>query len=139
MGSISDYIDCPQCGKEAHHEMYYKTGEEHILCLNCGYSRKFEITNWEEREDPDLADRGIDWQPKYEMTELKGYGAYRIRGIDSMGYEVGGFDGPGGAEEFIELVNNRVDEIAHAEYTEYRGGEWYTTVLVMGDREREEE
>lgn len=36
MGSISDFIKCPQCGGVVHNEYYYKTGEETEFCFRCG-------------------------------------------------------------------------------------------------------
>ena len=37
MGSVIDYIECPNCKAEAYSDFYYKTGEEYINCNNCGY------------------------------------------------------------------------------------------------------
>ena len=37
MGSVLDYIECPNCGQEAFSDFYYKTGEEYVNCGNCGY------------------------------------------------------------------------------------------------------
>ena len=37
MGSVIDYIECPNCKQEAYSDFYYKTGEEYINCQNCGY------------------------------------------------------------------------------------------------------
>jgi len=37
MGSIIEYIECPNCEHEAFSDFYYKTGEEYVNCNNCGY------------------------------------------------------------------------------------------------------
>lgn len=37
MGSVVDYIDCPNCTKECFSDFYYKTGEQYIICDECGY------------------------------------------------------------------------------------------------------
>ena len=37
MGSVIDYIECPNCKQEAFSDFYYKTGEDYINCSNCGY------------------------------------------------------------------------------------------------------
>ena len=37
MGSVIDYIECPNCKQEAFSDFYYKTGEDYINCGNCGY------------------------------------------------------------------------------------------------------
>jgi uncharacterized Zn finger protein len=36
MGSVLDYIECPNCKLEAMDDFYYKTGEEYVNCGNCG-------------------------------------------------------------------------------------------------------
>ena len=37
MGSVIDYIECPNCKQEAFSDFYYKTGEDYINCGSCGY------------------------------------------------------------------------------------------------------
>ncbi len=135
MGSISDYIECPKCGNEAHQEFQYKTGEEHILCLHCGYSRKFYISNWDTKES-----EGDEWTPKYELEELVGHGAYRIRAKGFNAYEVGSFGAPEEIESYKQMVETRKEEIAHAEYTTVgEDGTSYVTILIQGDIESFEE
>ena len=53
MGSISDTIQCPQCNNEASIELYYKTGEEIIVCDKSGYMRKILIKNYEDKDTVD--------------------------------------------------------------------------------------
>lgn len=140
MGSISDYIECPKCGNEAHQEFQYKTGEEHILCLHCGYSRRFYITNWDDKEDPQMIDEGVEWTPKYQLEEFGGHGAYRIRAKGYNAYEVGSFGASEEIEGYKTMIEARKDEIAHAEYTTVdENGTAYTTVLIQGDIESFEE
>ena len=45
MGSVLDFIECPNCKHEASDDFYYKTGEEYIFCQNCGYHRSATIIN----------------------------------------------------------------------------------------------
>ena len=45
MGSVIDYIECPNCSYEAYNDYYYKTGEEYTMCNNCGYSYSAQIIN----------------------------------------------------------------------------------------------
>ena len=45
MGSVIDYIDCPNCGNEAFSDFYYKTGEEYVNCNSCGYHYSATIIN----------------------------------------------------------------------------------------------
>ena len=73
MGSIIDYIACPNCKTEAYSDFYYKTGEEYINCNNCGYHRSAIIVN---RDKPLNKLTENDWSIK----ELKNpYGSYRYR------------------------------------------------------------
>lgn len=137
MGSVSDYIECPKCGNpEAHQEFYYKTGEESIMCLDCGYSRRFHITNWEEKEK---AEKPEDWIPQFALEEGGGHGSYRLRAKGYNAYEVGSFTGPEAIDEYKQMVETRKDEIAHAQYTIVEDGTPYTTILIMGDIESFEE
>lgn len=44
MGSTIDNTTCPKCKyKEATRELYYKTGEEIIFCMRCGYNSEYNI------------------------------------------------------------------------------------------------
>lgn len=118
MGSVIDYIDCPDCGSECHNEFFYKTGEEDIFCTKCGYSRSFYITNWGEKETSGDA----EWTPDYKLEEEHGCGAYRIRQKGAIAYECGAFVGPESVEEFLRLIEEKKDELVHAEYTLFQDG-----------------
>jgi len=86
MGSVIDYIDCPNCGQEAYDDFYYKTGEEYVNCSHCGYHHSSTIIN---RDKPlnELTDD--DWK----VVEIKNpYCAYRIKHYDSVGYECGSIE-----------------------------------------------
>jgi DNA-directed RNA polymerase subunit RPC12/RpoP len=97
MGSVIDYIECPNCGQEAYDDFYYKTGEEYINCQNCGYHRSATIINRNKALN-ELTDE--DW----EIHELKNpYGAYQIRCYDSIGYECGSLESE---EDFVTLLAN---------------------------------
>jgi len=41
MGSVIDYIECPNCHHEAYNDYYYKSGEEFTICYNCGYYHSY--------------------------------------------------------------------------------------------------
>lgn len=105
MGSVIDYIDCPNCGHEAYDDFYYKTGEEYINCQNCGYHRSATIVN---REKPlnELTDE--DW----EINELKDpYGAYKIKMVGDIGTSCGSVE----SEEAFEAIKKAVMEIKDVE------------------------
>jgi hypothetical protein len=106
MGSVIDYIDCPNCGHEAYDDFYYKTGEEYINCNNCGYYRSATIIN-REKNLSELTDE--DWK----ITELKNpYGAYRLKHIGDIGTECGSVE----TEEAFEAVKKAVAEMKDVEY-----------------------
>tara|TARA_R110000868_G_C10799565_1_gene756959 strand:+ start:83 stop:481 length:399 start_codon:yes stop_codon:yes gene_type:complete len=73
MGSVLDFIDCPNCGKEAMSDYYYKTGEEYTNCNNCGYHYSATIKN-RDKKMSELTEQ--DW----EVKEVKQpYGAFRYQ------------------------------------------------------------
>jgi len=116
MGSVIDYIDCPNCGHEAYDDFYYKTGEEYINCQNCGYHRSATIINRDKALD-ELKDE--DW----EITELKNpYGAYRIKRVDDIGTMCGSVE----TEEAFESVKKAVGEMENVEY-------FYLSRLINGE------
>jgi len=42
MGSVTEIIKCPRCKiKNCLHDLYYKTGESIVQCLECGYHYEF--------------------------------------------------------------------------------------------------
>jgi hypothetical protein len=129
MDSVVDYIDCPRCDSEAHNEFFYKTGEEHITCIYCGYSRKFYIVNWEDRGK----ESEFEWVPEFKLEEVQGCGAYRIRYKSTLAYECSAFASPEARKEFCRLVRERGDELAHAEYHVFEGGVLTKTILIQED------
>jgi hypothetical protein len=114
MGGFIDYIDCPKCGNEAHDELNTNTGEEFINCTHCGYHRSFSITNYDEREN---STSEFEWIPKFELREYTPYGIYKVRAKGSIAYEFGAFANIDGSAAFVDQVNERLDELEHAEYS----------------------
>lgn len=131
MGSVKDYIECPKCGGKAYDEFYYNSGEGFIVCPDCGYNRKFFITNWEDKEK-----EGEEWIPKFELEEFGGIGAYRLRQKGAVGHELGSFTDVQGVAEFMKLVEDNKEKIEHAEYSQIVEGKVVTTVLIHGDVEK---
>ena len=83
MGSVLDYIECPNCKSEASSDYYYKTGEEYINCGKCGYHRSVTIIN-RDKKLSELTDD--DW----EIYEVKNpYGAYRLKVYNDIGTQCG--------------------------------------------------
>lgn len=106
MGSIIDYIECPNCGQEAYDDFYYKTGEEYINCNNCGYHRSATIINRDKALN-ELTNE--DW----EIHELKNpYGAYRYKTVGDIGTMCGSVE----SKEAFEAVKKAVAEMENIEY-----------------------
>ena len=93
MGSVIDYIECPNCEQEAFSDFYYKTGEEYVNCSNCGYHYSATIKN-RDKKLTELTDE--DW----EIVELKNpFGSYRVKFYNTPGYA-------GGSLESEEQLND---------------------------------
>lgn len=106
MGSVLDYIDCPNCGHEAYDDFYYKTGEEYVNCSNCGYHKSTTIINRDKHLN-ELTDE--DW----EITELKNpYGAYRLKMISEVATTCGSVE----TEEAFEDIKKAVAQMDNVEY-----------------------
>jgi Zn ribbon nucleic-acid-binding protein len=100
MGSVLDTIECPNCGNEATSDYYYKTEEEIILCLYCGYYKSVTIKDANKRLEEVEED---DWQ----VVEVKKpYGAYRIKYKDYAIEECGTLI----AFEDFKILKDKVDE-----------------------------
>ena len=97
MGSVLDYIECPNCKHEASDDFYYKTGEEYINCNNCGYHRSATIINRDKNLN-ELTDS--DWN----IEELKNpFGAYRLKVYHSVSTQCGSLENE---EQYNELKKN---------------------------------
>ena len=106
MGSVIDYIECPNCKQEAYNDFYYKTGEEYVNCQNCGYH--YSATYKRDDEGEFVTKDGTeDYSFEnliMETKELKNpYGAYRIKYYDSVAYHCGSLESE---EDFVKLLVN---------------------------------
>jgi len=116
MGSVIDYIECPNCKTEATSDFYYKTGEEYINCGNCGYHYSAIIKNRDKKLN-ELTDD--DW----EIKELKHpYAAYRIKLYESFATECGSLESE---EQFNELKHevNKLDTVEYCSVSRFVNGE----------------
>lgn len=106
MGSVIDYIACPNCKTEAYADYYYRTGEEYITCNNCGYFRSVTIIN---REKPLDQLQESDW----EILEIKNpYGAYRIKYHDSPAFQCGTLK----SEQDLKELKEELEKLDNIEY-----------------------
>lgn len=134
MGVVTDHIDCPDCGSEAQNDFHYNSGEEFIMCNQCGYTRKFYIKNLEDQHKQGE----FEWVPDYDLEEIRGCGTYMIRQKNSLAYEWGAFTTPEAEAEIVSLIQGRKEELAHAEYTTFVDGVLTKTILIQ-EEERPED
>jgi len=100
MGSVINYIECPNCKHEASDDFYYKTGEEYINCNNCGYHKSVTIIN----RDKKLCDlKEEDWK----IEELPNpYGAYRLKVYHSIATQCGSLETESEYAELLQHLSN---------------------------------
>ena len=123
MGSVLDYIECPNCKSEAMSDYYYKTGEEYTNCGNCGYHRSAVIRNREKRLDL-LTDK--DWK----ITELKKpHGAYRLKTYNSIATQCGSLPNKKAYDQLKENIKDDV-EIEFCAVSRYIRGKHVTEMIV---------
>jgi len=123
MGSVIDYILCPNCGTEAFSDFYYKTGEEYINCTNCGYHKSITIIDRDKNLD-ELVDS--DWK----VNELENpYGAYRLKYYDSVSTQCGALESE---NEFNELKQHveKLDGIEYFSISRLVDGEIVVTQII---------
>jgi Zn ribbon nucleic-acid-binding protein len=103
MGSVLNYIECPNCKHEASDDFYYKTGEEYINCNNCGYHYSAIIIN-RDKKLSELTES--DWK----IEELKNpYGAYRLKVYHSIATQCGSFATKYEYDYFISEISKDVE------------------------------
>ena len=123
MGSVLDFIECPNCKHEASDDFYYKTGEEYVNCGNCGYHRSATIVN-RDKKLSELTEE--DWK----VEELKNpYGAYRLKVYHSVATQCGSLENE---EQFNELKKTIEDdmEVEFCSVSKFINGEIVTEMIV---------
>lgn len=109
MGSIIEYIDCPNCKLEAHVDFNYKTGEEIILCSNCGYYYAATITNNEKSLDELTKE---DW---YIREVKQPYGVYKYKMAGNVFVEMGTLNDEEDANKYrVEMKLEYKDQVEWA-------------------------
>lgn len=123
MGSVIDYIECPNCKHEAMDDFYYKTGEEYINCGNCGYHYSATIINRDKKLSELTKD---DWK----ITEIKNpYSAFRIKYYGSIGYQCGSILNEEDYNELNESVIKN-DNVELFSISKLINGEIITEVII---------
>lgn len=133
MGSVIEYIDCPNCGSpDCFDDFYYKTGEEYINCNRCGYHRSATIIN---RDKPLNELDKTDW----EIIESKNpYAAFRYKVNEAIAYHCGTLETEEDGEQFIATMESD-PTIQYAAYSRFVDGEIKETILIDNLKEKENE
>lgn len=107
MGSVIDYIECPNCGQpNCTSDFYYKSGEEYVQCTDCGYYKSIEIKIGSRKKNfSDLTEE--DW----EIDEISNpYGAFRAKLKKSIVYTCGSISSKEHFDHIISNLNEEIDE-----------------------------
>ena len=70
MGSVIDFTECPHCKQEAHIDYYYKTREEYLVCMHCGYYKSYTIKNRDKKLTEFTLNRLKHWYGKDILNSL---------------------------------------------------------------------
>ena len=132
MGSVIEFIDCPNCKQEAFSDFYYKTGEEYINCNSCGYH--YSQTFKRDENGKFITEDGTDNYNfdnlKYEVSELKNpFGSYRLKVYQSPATQCGAFEKVDQYEEFKKNIENDV-EIEFCSVSRFVDGEIKVEILI---------
>ena len=133
MGSVIEYIDCPNCGSpDCFDDFYYKTGEEYIFCNKCGYHRSSHIISREKSLDQ-LTEN--DWEYNESTSP---YGAYRYSLIGNIGSTCGTLETESDADEFrIEMERNENGAIEYASISRFIDNQIVETILINNTNENQ--
>ena len=133
MGSVIDYIECPNCKQEAFSDFYYKTGEEYVRCGSCGYFYEHKIkTNDENGEfiTKDGTDNynfdNLIWETE-ECTNP--FGAYKIVDYNMVGYGCGTLFSEEEYNNFKQEIKER-DKVQFCSISRFTNGEIVEEIIV---------
>lgn len=96
MGSVLNYIECPNCKSEnCFDDYYYNSGEYYISCFDCGYTSQGFYKRDENGEyiKKDVTKEATFDNHIWEEVEIKNpFGAYKLQSKDSTGYICGSLE-----------------------------------------------
>jgi len=125
MGSVIDYIECPNCkSPDCYDDFYYKTGEEYVHCSDCGYTKSVTIKN----RDKKLAElTEEDW----ELNEVQNpWGCYRIKEIGNVGFTCGTLLTEKEYDEIFDKVQEHLDSVDEFSLSRFTDGKIVKTMVV---------
>lgn len=123
MGSVTSYVDCPNCSNEMYEDFYYKTGELYNFCNHCGYQQNHFIKNRDKRLD-ELKEE--DWDHR-EITNP--FGAYSVKHKEAIATSMGTLMDQDQLESLKDEVLEN-PEIEYALISQFIDGQIKETYLV---------
>ena len=127
MGSVIDFTECPHCKQEAHIDYYYKTGEEYLVCMHCGYYKSYTIKNRDKKLD-ELTEE--DWDVK-EIANP--FGSYRIKPKDGIAVQCGCLEDEESYKELQQAIEENRSEIEYCSISRFIDGEIKVEHLIESD------
>ena len=124
MGSIIDYIECPNCGEEAFMELYYKTGEEYTFCPKCGYTKEISLKNRDKALDELTAE---DWEVKENKNPV---GVYHAKEYGRMSTTCGSFNNELDMERMKNDVRENSEGVESFIITRYIDGKHISETII---------
>jgi len=137
MGSVIDYIECPNCKQEAYNDYYYKTGEEITQCTSCGFIHSM----FYKRDDEGKLVKKND-KLGYEFENLimeehiieNPYGSYRVNFVNVPSRQVGTFESEEQANQFVkDLEEDKEHTVESVELSRFINGKIITKELWKRD------
>ena len=116
MGSVIDYIECPNCKSEMTCEFYYKTCEEYKSCTECGYFYSAKIKNRNKNLN-ELEEE--DWR----FRECKNpFGSYFMKYKQNSGRYYGVLENKEDFEELDREIKQGIPDLEHVVLSRYKDG-----------------
>lgn len=123
MGSVIEHIECPNCKLEASLDFYYKTGEEFVVCTNCGYHKSTYIDRSDDYEDVS--------EPKWVTEELKNpYGLYRLKYKSDAFTKLGSLENEQHWTDFVSEVMTDTQDIEYFTLNRLVDNKIETTTII---------
>jgi Zn ribbon nucleic-acid-binding protein len=127
MGSVIDFTECPHCKQEAHIDYYYKTREEYLVCMHCGYYKSYTIKNRDKKIE-ELTDD--DWDVK-EIANP--FGSYQIKSKGGIGVQCGCLEDEESYKELQQAIEENRSEIEYCSISRFVDGEIKVEHLIESD------
>jgi predicted nucleotidyltransferase len=87
MGSVQEYVKCPDCSGVTFVDYYWKSGEEYSRCQRCGVSESHTL----KRDEDKTVMKDAEGKFMYDHKRSEGFGIYGIFDANSGVGQVGTF------------------------------------------------